>query len=292
VTAGKIAIVIGSLEVGGAERQLVEIATRLDPARWHLDIIPLAGRAPLALPLEALGINVITPPGNALPRPMRAVAVAVWLWLWLLRFRPSIVHTILPEAYLVGGLAALAAGLQRVAMSRRSLNLYQRKRPALARLERWLHGRTALVVANSQAIATELRAEGVPADCLAVIHNGVDAERFCTDLAARRAVRDELGIASDALVLVIVANLIPYKGHDDLLQALAAKRDILPAGWRLLSIGRDDGIGSLLVGQADALGIAGNVVFLGPRGDVDLLLAASDIALSFSHEEGFPIAFL
>jgi glycosyltransferase involved in cell wall biosynthesis len=94
------------------------------------------------------------------------------------------------------------------------------------------------------------------------------------------------------MVMAVVANLIPYKGHRDLIEALAIAKDAMPARWLLLVIGRDDGIGPELKALADALGIAGNIIWYGEQSAVDDFLRASDIFILPSHEEGFSNALL
>jgi glycosyltransferase involved in cell wall biosynthesis len=101
-----------------------------------------------------------------------------------------------------------------------------------------------------------------------------------------------LQIPDDALVITVIANLIAYKGHRDLVDALALIRDQLPQPWRLLAIGRDDGIGGDLKAQAQSLGLGDNIRWLGERGDVDELLSASDMFNLPSHQEGFSNALL
>ena len=91
---------------------------------------------------------------------------------------------------------------------------------------------------------------------------------------------------------LLVANLIAYKGHADLLQALGRVRDDLPEGWVLLCAGRDDGPGDDLKAAATALGIGGGVRWLGERSDVPTLLACADIGLLCSHQEGFSNSIL
>jgi len=145
------------------------------------------------------------------------------------------------------------------------------------------------LLGNSQAVLDDLVAEGAPRDRLHLIRNGIDLSRFAAP-APRAAVRAAIGTAPDTLVFVCVANLIAYKGHADLLAALAAARG-LPA-WELWCAGRDDGIGPALQAQAEAAGIAGRVRWLGPRGDVPDILAAADIGVLASHEEGFPNAVI
>jgi glycosyltransferase involved in cell wall biosynthesis len=93
-------------------------------------------------------------------------------------------------------------------------------------------------------------------------------------------------------VLALIANLIPYKGHADLLHALALVKQRLPRDWTMLCVGRDDGIGGALAALARDLGLARHLRWLGPRDDVPALLAASDIGLLCSHQEGFANSIL
>ena len=93
-------------------------------------------------------------------------------------------------------------------------------------------------------------------------------------------------------MLVTVANLIRYKGHSDLFEALDWIKGSLPARWTLLCVGRDDGIGERLRKQAVARGIESNVQFLGERPDIASLLASADIGILCSHEEGFANSIL
>jgi glycosyltransferase involved in cell wall biosynthesis len=291
-------LVINNLESGGAERQLLAILPALARRGFAPRIHVLTHRGALADRFEAAGISVSAPPGakwlNRLPvpigRPVLLMASALTLFCLLYKRRPDIVHFILPPAYLVGGLVSLVAPTRVRMMSRRNLNHYQRRFPFLAQIERWLHQRMAAVVGNSAAIVAELRDEGAPAARLHLIRNGIELARFAD--ADGAAVRAALGISATALVLITVANLNPYKGHADLIEALGRSKDRLPADWQLLCVGRDDGIGAALRDSAEQAGIAAHLRWLGSRDDVPGLLAAADIGLLCSHQEGFPNAIL
>jgi glycosyltransferase involved in cell wall biosynthesis len=175
-------------------------------------------------------------------------------------------------------------------MSRRSLNAYQSRHHFAGFLERGLHSQMAAVLANSRNVARQLLGEGVRVERLGLIYNGLDTElRACND---RERIRKMLGIDQAALVLVIVANLIPYKGHLDLIEALGRVTCSLPTDWRLLIVGRDDGAASAVAARSRSLGIASRIAFLGARTDLPDLLGASDIGLLSSHEEGFSNAVL
>jgi glycosyltransferase involved in cell wall biosynthesis len=111
-------------------------------------------------------------------------------------------------------------------------------------------------------------------------------------LTKRTDVRESLNIDQNALVFAVVANLIPYKGHEDLFNAFSMACSELPAGWRVLVVGRDDGIGAKLYEQVTRLRIAEHVLFLGTRDDVPSLLCSADIGILSSHEEGFSNAII
>lgn len=294
--SGRILFVISQLDVGGTERHLAMLAPALVRRGWPVTVFSLKGDGPLRSVLESAGVDVVgatSRSGDTGHSGRIGVLLSAARALWReLRRRPAIVHFFLPEAYLVGApLAALARVPARV-MSRRSLNAYQASYPFVGAVEKVLHRTMSAVLGNSRSVMRELTAqEGVPARKAVLIYNGVDLSRFAQP-ETRTVARAALGLAPDSLVLTIVANLIPYKGHSDLLEALSRAKGQLPSHWRLLLIGRDDGIGAMLRQQVTALGLEGHVEFLGSRGDVPRLLAAADIGLLCSHQEGFSNALL
>lgn len=294
----RLLIVIGTLDSGGTERHLLNILPRLDPTLVRPEIFVLGWRGQLADELEARGVTVIEPwiPGSQTVRSIpvrvaRLALVASQLFLRCLIQRPAIVHFFLPSSYVVGGVVALGAGIRLRVMSRRSLNNYQAHMPALSRIERWLHPRMAALVGNSRRVVEQVIEEGANPDRVALIYNGVHCQPSATG-QDRGAIRQHLSLKDGALVFVIVANLIPYKGHLDLLKALSYVNSRLPKDWRLLVVGRDDGMGERLKAVAKESGLQENIMFLGSRTDVDALLAASDIGILCSHEEGFSNAIL
>lgn len=286
----RILIVIGALDVGGAESHLAQVLPRLAACGFDVTVHTLTGRGALADRMEAARVRVIVPPagepgaksGGFIGRGLRALRAGRSLARVLRDWRPDIVHFFLPESYLVGAPIALLASRAKRVMSRRSLNEYQTKHPLLAKIERILHKRMHALLGNSLAITEQLIDEGAPRDRVCLIHNGVDLARFGN--------ADPVPRPADKAVVACVANLIPYKGHADLIDALA----MMPRerAWELWCAGRDDGIGATLAARAQAAGIGDRIKFLGARRDIPNLLAAADLAVLASHEEGFPNAVL
>ena len=284
-----ILIVVPKLGIGGTEHHLLAVLPRLIGRGFDIELLALRGKGRLDEEMRARGVPMAAAP-RLLPGRANALVGCLHLLYRIVRAKPRVVHYFLPEAYIVGGMICLWAGSRRHIMSRRSLNEYQRNKPFSRDLEGWLHRRMTAVVGNSRAVLRQLAEERAPRDRLALIHNGVEVGRFAGQ--DRAAARRSLGLAPDALVLSIVATLLPYKGHADLLTALSLVKDRLPERWRLLVAGRDEGIGGSLRAQAERLGIAAHTVWLGESGAVPAVLAASDIGLLASHQEGFPNAIL
>ncbi len=219
-------------------------------------------------------------------RPVRSLRVARALRREIRKLRPDILHFFLPEPYLIGSLAAAGLGGMIRIMSRRSLAHYQQNHLLLAQMERYLHRSTNALIGNSSAVAAQLVQECGHPEKVGVIHNGIELPPL-PDRQARASCRREFGIPEDAFVIAVIANLIPYKGHADLFAAVASVRERLRGPWRLLLIGRDEGIGPKLQQQAQLLGIGANILWLGERTDPQAVLAVADLGTLPSHQEGF-----
>lgn len=293
-----ILFVISSLGAGGAERHLASLAAQLQARGWSVAVYSLAGLGGGAAEHYAEGIDLVRPPLEQRPgreivarRALRFALAVGYLLVTMLRRRPQIIHFFLPASYLVGApLAALARIPIRV-MSRRSLNDYQGKYGFVRFIERKLHPGMTAVLGNSLAVVRQLAGEGVSKDRLGLIYNGVLKSADATPIE-RAVVRERLGLSGETITLIIVANLIPYKGHGDLIEALAKATRAMPRQWCLLVVGRNDGIQDQLQRRVDDLGLTKRVRFLGSRRDTPALLAAADIGLLVSHQEGFSNAIL
>lgn len=294
----KVTFVIGTLMTGGAERHAVEIATALSARGYRMRIFCLFSGGELESDLEGTGVRIIKPliapetfsKFGRLGGLVQLAHLGMWsmaLWLHLLFTRPHIIHCFLPLSNVIGIFAARAAFIRNKIASRRSLNLYRASMPRVAKLEQLAFAMSSWIAPNSKSAARELvEEEGQPDAKIIVIQNGIDMSR----IASRNGddMRKKLGLPDDCLVMTIVANLIPYKGHADLITALGKVKTQLPPSWQLLVAGRDQGIAVGLLELASDLGIADNITLLGLERNVGGLMKISDIGIMASHEEGFP----
>jgi glycosyltransferase involved in cell wall biosynthesis len=280
----RVLVVTSRLDIGGTEQHLLRVLPLLRRRGLDISLYVLERGGKLEEAMLREGVSV-SGPVRRMPRHLHALSTAFLLRRHLLAEKPDILHVFLSEPYLVGSLAACGQSLHRI-MSRRSLNVYQRKHPMLARIERWLHAGSAALLGNSSAVVADLLGEGGDPGKVGLIRNGL-AMPASIDADRRRKAREQLQIPPESLVFAVNANLIPYKGHRDLFAALGRIRDRLPAAWHLVLIGRDDGLGESLRKMAKDHGFADRVKWLGERRDAQDLLAAADIFVLPSHEEGF-----
>lgn len=292
----KLLIVIGSLDLGGAERHLLTILPLLaDQYDVKLFTTSFAGNYYHEFIKAGIPVifkrKVISGSGSFVAKVLRLLSNFLRTARYIRQFDPDIVHFFLPGSYLLGGYAAVFLRRKHLLMSRRSQNDYQHKHhPLLTKLEYKLHRKMDSILANSEKVASQLRDEGVTEKQLRLIYNGVDLARY--QQQPDSGLRAELGLTTDTLVLTIVANLFFYKGHRELLQALATIKTQLPHDWALLCVGRDAGELAFLQEFARELGIAKHIYFLGQRDDIPQLMSISDVGLLVSHEEGFSNAVL
>ena len=285
----RITVIVPRLGIGGTERHLLDILPLIDRGRFDICVLTTRGKGPLDGEMQKRGVRVVAATSLQARLPS-LIDAFIRIVRHLRREPPDIVHFYLPEAYLLGGLAAVLSGAGARVMSRRSLNNYQQRRLFSRPFEKWLHRRMDAVLANSQAVADQLLAEGVPPVRVHTIYSGIDID--LTAGLSRDDVRRRLDIPAETVVIVCVANLIPYKGHRDLIEALSIAKDRLPTSWLLILAGRDDGGGGALKEFTASQGIDGNTRWLGESQEVPSLLTASDIAVLASHEEGMPKSIL
>ncbi len=149
--------------------------------------------------------------------------------------------------------------------------------------------RLRAVICNSAMVRQEILDHfDIPADKLQVIYSGVDGNSFHPRLrVGRAALREQLGIPQAALLHLFVGSGFERKNLDTLLQALAR----LPTEHQLAVVGRDSHL-SRYQRQAQRLGIAHRVYFLGVRHDLPAIYAMADSFVLPTLYDPFPNVIL
>jgi len=208
--------------------------------------------------------------------------------------RPDLVHAHFPIAGLLARVAARAEGVPRTAYTCHGF-LFNQPGPlwrrGLSLALEWTGGRltdTFLTVSEEEARdARRLRIHPNPVPVL----NGRDPARFHPDPAARAAIRAELGIAPDEVVVTAISRLVRHKGYPELLRAMESVPGVTlcVVGERLSSDHGQD-MEPEFERAASLMGL--RLRRLGYRHDTERVLAASDIFCLPSHFEGLPMSVI
>jgi glycosyltransferase involved in cell wall biosynthesis len=275
----------------GAEMYLVTIAGYLiEQPAVRLQVV-LFNEGRLARDLRQLGVPV-TLLDEGRSSSLRLVRL---LAQFFRDHRIEILHT---HKYKDGVLGAIAARLARVPYVVRTVHgsaepmvgWNRIKERVYHRLDAMIVRRVVdLVIAVSSRMAETLRESGCRPTMVTYIHNGVDPERVQAT-RTREDVRRELGIDQRALFIGTAGRLDPVKGHIGLLRAAKTILQADPHA-RFAVIG-DGPLGKQLMTQATELHVDQAFHFIGPRADVFDLMAAMDIFVLPSLNEGIPMALL
>jgi glycosyltransferase involved in cell wall biosynthesis len=295
----RVLFVVSSLEHGGAERQVVELARALDPARFEAFVCSLSAHVPLASGLPDRSRLAV------IPKRFRFDATTVPRAARLMRsLRVDVVHGFLFDAEMVARIAGRLAGVPVVVASERNSD-YRRpllQRAALRLTRPWI---TALVANSEAGRRFSIAAQGLPPEAVHVVHNGVDVERFRPGDAA--AARRSLGLDPGTPVVGMVASFKPQKNHLmflDVARRVLAKRPeatFLCAGEPLRGAGgplsmkagtgahRDVAGYRREVSRAlDQWGLAARCRLLGRVEEVERVYQACDLTVLTSLHEGTP----
>lgn len=153
---------------------------------------------------------------------------------------------------------------------------------------RWKYGRVAGLIAISSAVRDVLVASGIAPDRITVVRSGVDLAR--TIAPAPPAVLETLGVRAGVPLVVMVAALVPPKAPVTFVRAIAAAAG---AGAELQALLVGDGpLAPLVRAEREAQHIEGVLHLAGQRSDADALIAAGDVFVLSSREEGLGTVLL
>ena len=288
----RLAIVINGTGVGGAERMLARVLTRLSTDEFAVKVFSLDSGGPIAEQLTKAGIPVVALDcvRRRIPNPFDLLTLA----RELRRFRPDVVQGWMYLGNLYGGLAAkLARRDLPVSWNIRHSTLDPQIDSRSLRWSAWLGGKLSqwipqrIILCAEAARAAHL-AVGYAADKLEVIPNGFDLSEFRPDPAARRRIRDELSVCDNTPLVGLVGRFHPHKDHRTFVRAARVVADRLPS-THFVCVGDDQIYTAADVWQwIDEVGLRDRFHLLGARRDIAAIDASLDVSVCASTTEGFP----
>lgn len=279
-----ICFLITSLAYGGAEIQLLRLATRLRARGWDVRVVSMRPPKAYVHELEAAGIAVSSLDIRKKypdPRPIFRLARLIW------SCRPKIVHGFMVHANLLARIVRLISPIPVLICSARSIDEGGRIRELLYRLTDPLCDITTQV--SRAGLERYVEVGAVARNKICFIPNGVDIEQFRPDSNVRNRMRGEMGLDA-AFMWLAVGRFDVAKDYPNMLSAFAEvakkRQDSV-----LILVG-DGPLRSEMQGLAQNLALADRVRFLGIRRDIPELMNAADGYVMSSAWEGMPNVLL
>jgi glycosyltransferase involved in cell wall biosynthesis len=276
----KVGHIIGQLSWGGAERQLFELATRIEPEGFLPFVYCLSeDTEPYAALLESRGVPVRVFPRRSHFDPFRVIA----LRKALKKDAVDLAHAWLLNDDAYTALAHLGNPRPWIASMRsRPLDRDRLRK----QIDRWTFARACHVVANEAEVIAFLDRElGCPPSKVSLVPNGIDLDRL-KSVRTSEEVRAELGTPPKARVILFAGRLEEVKNLPMLLEAFYL---LLGKGCEAhLWIAGDGNERAVLEERVLQLELGGRVRVLGVRRDLPDLFHAADLFALTSHSEGLP----
>ena len=275
----KIVHLVTSLEVGGAQHNMLLGLPNLDPSRYKHILISIMDRMQMKHQFQQAGIEV-----HSLGLSKKTdIAVALRLRSLLNTIRPDILHTYLIHGNVIGRIVGRLAGVPTIIGSELTIGQAGRIGRLATKLTNPL---TDAVEVNSKTGGKSVVADlGVPESKIEIVLPGLDLDAFGrTD--QRSLVRTELGVEDSEHLVLYVGRLRAVKGVEFGILAFAkafAKNPHLK-----LALAGEGNQRRYLESLSEELRIENRVKFLGPRKDLPNVISACDSVIMPSLTEGFP----
>ncbi|OGX47564.1 MAG: hypothetical protein A3G88_04490 [Omnitrophica WOR_2 bacterium RIFCSPLOWO2_12_FULL_63_16] len=293
----RVACIIGSAEVGGAEHLMLSVMRHLPADEFEWSVICPSG--PLVARYAQVAARVGAVGRRSLLNPLVIMRMAVLLRRW----RIEVVHTCLYDSDAGGILAGRLSGARRIISHIVGHNFYVTEERgwhrARKRLWSWLYRGVYLLadqlIAVSEAVREDLVSRSgitVSPRKVVVIRHSIAPESAVVSAGHVERVRRLCGVTDSSVVIVAVASLIPLKGHRYLIEALPAITGSIPS-LRCLIVG-DGPSRPAIEQQVSRLGLARHVVFTGVLDEEEKKAAIrlSRVVVLPSLSEGLPVALL
>ena len=283
----RVAVVIDSLRVGGAQRLISAYASSADAHGLAPIIITLRKDRTsfIVEPIDAAGIKVIS---------LRAPSLFnLWRFRRLIKLfkeeQVDIVQTHLVYSNILGSLAAHIAGIPVIATVHSIAVRGDLKSKLLKLIENFVLRRYATRILAVGQIVADLNKRYFGNREVDVIPNGIPKPKF-PPIQERDSLRREITGDGSGSIVITVGRFTRAKGYEDMIEAFRQLRE-RASDPKLVMVGSGSTVEKIR-NQIEDLDLNQSVFLTGEREDVPRLLAVGDVYASSSHREGLPLAVL
>ncbi len=275
----RIALVITGLTMGGAERQVCDLADQFASLGHDVVLIFMTGdliNKPASESVNIVNLHM----KKTLIGFLRAYYIA---YKTIKNFKPDVIHSHMIHANVFSRLLRLCISIPKLISTAHSSNEGGRGRMLAYRLTDKLCDLTTNV--SQEAVNLYIRRGATTRSKIISVYNGIDVDKFSFNINERIRLRNELGIDNSTPLLLAVGRLTLAKDYPNLLKAFS----LLPCKYshaHLVIIGAGNELSNLL-DIAARFNISSRVHFLGMKNDVDAWMSSADLFVLSSAWEGF-----
>jgi len=280
----RIVYLITSSGMGGAERQVRNLALGFRRRGWDVGVISML---PLEPPLSDLADHGIRTATLGMRRGLADPRGLLRLRAILRRWKPDVLHAHMVHANMLARLSRLVTRTPVVISTMHSQNQGRQWRYAAYRVTDRLSNVTTAVSAG--ALDEAVRRGAARPGRILLVPNGIDLAEYTPNAPAREDVRTALGLTRE-FVWLAVGRLVEAKDYATMIIAFGHVHDNHPEA-RLLIAGTGPLEQSIKASIRQA-GLEKDVVLLGLRPDVPALMQAADGFVMSSAWEGLPMVLL
>lgn len=288
----RLLFVIGSLNRGGAENQLILLGSGLIDLGYEVHVLALTGEGSLDGKATEKGITVHYLDSKVLPKILRVTKL-----VGLIReLRPSVVHSYMPGANVAVSLlrvffrdVPVVWGIRASTYGQFKIN---KKEKFFWWLQEKLFSKADLIICNSNAGKDYIIRKGCRHDLIRVVVNGVDSSRFFPEEKLGLQFRDENLDGFHGKVVGMLSRFDLLKGHEDFLHLAALLSENFPSARYVIVGSHSNKNKEMLLNLSNKLGITKSVVILDDVENPVAVLNGIDVLVSTSRSEGFPNVIL
>ena len=275
----KILHIITSLNIGGAEKLMVDLLPKLKQKGVDAELLLFVGNRTMFYDqLEDSGVKIYSlADGGSVYDPRNLFR----LYRFLKKNKYDVIHTHNTAPQLFLAILSLICPATLVTTEHNTSNR-RRNWKFYKAIDRWMYSRYKRVISISDAAENNLKnylgCKG-QADKFQIIYNGVDVEKFASVQAAHNR-------PDEKVIVTMVAGFRYQKDQDTLIKAFS----LLPKDNYELWLVGDGERRSELEALVKSEGVNDVVKFWGIREDVPSILKSSDIIVMSSHFEGLSLS--
>jgi glycosyltransferase involved in cell wall biosynthesis len=285
----KILMVVTSLNVGGAERQVVDLADKLVERGHKVKIVYLTGK-PIILPqsfsIEIIPLNITFSLNNFIKAIKKIKKIVK-------DFNPGIVHSHMIHANIFMRIVRIFVSFPVLICT--AHNFKEEGKKGSLKLREFLYRITdplcdITTQVGKSGMERYIKNKVTPANKIVYMPNGIDVNKFQRDELIREKMKKEMNLDKKFFVWLAVGRLVAVKNYNYLLQAFKKVIEVRKDAILLIAGGGE--LENELKKLMDDLLLNDSVIFLGVRNDINKLMNVADTFVLPSDFEGLPLTII